>query len=187
MRSFRSYIPNALSVGRVPAAIAFLFLYSNTDIARFRIAVAIGFVALASDFLDGYLARRWQVATQTGYFLDGLGDKTFHFAVLLVILREHASPTLLIWLLTVREVVLYALRTLDTDLEGNLKRLRQLSRYHAFFIRIYFGAFFVFDGLGFVGRHEPNIMLYGEIFGWIAVVLGYLAIAKLTKNIAQES
>jgi CDP-diacylglycerol--glycerol-3-phosphate 3-phosphatidyltransferase len=187
MHSYRRLIPNILSLSRVPAAILFLVFYSDNDIADFWVAIVVAFVALASDFLDGYLARKWRVTTQIGYFLDGLGDKTFHFAVLLVILREGESSTLLIWLLIIREVILYALRALDDKLAENMKQLRQFSRYHALFIRLYFAAFFVFDWFKFAGQQISTVMIFGEIFGWVAVGLGYFAIARLIQKIVRES
>jgi CDP-diacylglycerol--glycerol-3-phosphate 3-phosphatidyltransferase len=187
MVAFQRHFPNALSLSRVPAAIAFLLAYSATDSTRFVVALSIGLAALATDFADGYLSRRWNVTSEVGYFLDGLGDKSFHCAVLLVMMREEASPAVLIWLLIIREIVLYALRTLDPQRSRNLKQLRAYSRYHAFFIRLYFGVFFAVDGLNVFDRPPVQILHFGDALGWVAAIVGYAAIAILVRNIDRET
>jgi CDP-diacylglycerol--glycerol-3-phosphate 3-phosphatidyltransferase len=67
--------PNVISVVRIaliPAIVA--LIVKDTDAARWA-AVAIFIVGAASDFLDGYLARRHGMTTATGAWLDPLSDK----------------------------------------------------------------------------------------------------------------
>lgn len=63
-------LPNLLSLLRIPLAIAFL-LYRDTAVRLVLIALAA-----ASDYLDGYLARR-RGRTRVGAILDPVTDKTF--------------------------------------------------------------------------------------------------------------
>lgn len=187
MDSWWRQVPNALSLSRVVGAVAFLLTYTNADLKSYAIAVTIAIIAIITDFLDGYLARRWGVASEFGYFLDGLGDKTFYFAVLIVMTSEGASTNFLAWLLIAREVVLYALRALDRNRAKNLRRLRALSRYHALFIRLYFLCFLLRDGTKLMAYHTPVILHYGDVFGYIAVALGYISIVIQTRSIVRES
>lgn len=162
-------------------------VYSNKDSFRFALASAIAALAIATDVLDGFLARRWGLASEFGYFLDGLGDKTFYFAFLLIIVREGHSPALLAWILMVREIVLYALRALDINRADNLRRLRNLSRYHALFIRLFFFCILTVDGARFSGFDLQWIVPIGNALGVVAAVLGFLAIFRQTRSIVQES
>lgn len=187
MPEWQKQVPNVLSLSRVPGAVIFLLLYSDTRPAAFIAAMVIATIAIVTDFLDGILARRWCVSSDLGYFLDGLGDKAFYFAVLLVMMREHATNDVLVWLLIAREVFLYALRSIDEHRADNMKRLRQLSRYYALFIRLYFLAFVVHDGLRIWGIAVPNVLNYSDAFGYIAVALGYASITALMRNIAQRA
>ena len=69
--------PNVISVVRIaliPAVVA--LIVRDTDPARWA-AAAIFTVGAASDFLDGYLARRHAMTTPTGAWLDPLSDKLF--------------------------------------------------------------------------------------------------------------
>lgn len=63
-------LPNLISLLRIPLAIVFL-LYRDTTLRLVLIALAA-----ASDFLDGYLARR-RGRTRLGAILDPVTDKTF--------------------------------------------------------------------------------------------------------------
>ena len=69
-------------------------------------------VAAATDWLDGYLARRWQVTTAFGAFLDPVADKLL-VAVALVLVVQ-ATPTAMMALFAAviigREITISALR-----------------------------------------------------------------------------
>jgi CDP-diacylglycerol--glycerol-3-phosphate 3-phosphatidyltransferase len=74
-------VPNLLSLMRIP--LAFLFLQDN---ALYR-AVAIG-LALISDGLDGYYARKLKQISAVGAWLDPISDKLFVAVVLAVFFSE---------------------------------------------------------------------------------------------------
>ncbi len=79
-------LPNFLSLLRLP--LAFIFLQDNP---YFR-ALAI-FIAMATDGLDGFVARRYQLVNRVGTLLDPLTDKFFVFFVLTVLIGEgRLSP-----------------------------------------------------------------------------------------------
>lgn len=67
-------------------------------------------VAAATDFVDGYLARRWDLTTKLGSFLDTTADKLLVTGVLVALVAvERASP----WIATIivgRELVILGLR-----------------------------------------------------------------------------
>ena len=74
-QEWRSHIPNYLTfarVGAVPVLIA-TFYVEQSAAARVP-AVLFGAIAL-TDWLDGYLARRWKVQSELGAFLDPVADK----------------------------------------------------------------------------------------------------------------
>lgn len=75
-------ISNGLSLLRAP--LAFLFLVENTV---FRIAAIA--LAMLTDSIDGYLARRRNTVTQLGAVLDPAMDKFFVFFALTVLLLEE--------------------------------------------------------------------------------------------------
>lgn len=75
-------LPNIITSLRIP--LAFVFLYENTG---FRLIALI--LAMLSDGLDGYLARRQNQISRFGTFLDPFADKFFVFFILAIFLKEH--------------------------------------------------------------------------------------------------
>jgi CDP-diacylglycerol--glycerol-3-phosphate 3-phosphatidyltransferase len=73
-------------------------------------AAVLCFVAAATDWIDGRLARRWGVTTKLGSFLDTTADKLLVSGVLVALLTvDRASP----WIVGViigRELVIMGLR-----------------------------------------------------------------------------
>jgi CDP-diacylglycerol--glycerol-3-phosphate 3-phosphatidyltransferase len=169
----RKAIPNALSVIRLPAALAFLIFYEPSNKILYCIAVSIAIFAVCTDILDGYLARKWKVTSDLGYFLDALGDKSFHLAVLVVMLHSGALSLTMAWAFILRDILIYAARGLDRRMWDNVKRLRPLSRAAVVSIRLYFLGFVVSDGLTFLPVRAPHAIEYYQLFGYIALALSY--------------
>jgi CDP-diacylglycerol--glycerol-3-phosphate 3-phosphatidyltransferase len=65
--------------------LAFLFLFENTTIRIIAILLA-----MLTDSIDGYLARKWHTATRFGAVLDPAMDKLFVVFCLGVLLSEHS-------------------------------------------------------------------------------------------------
>jgi CDP-diacylglycerol--glycerol-3-phosphate 3-phosphatidyltransferase len=74
-------IPNVITLARLPLAV--LFLLADTTAER---VIILG-MASASDFIDGWLARRFRRTTRSGALLDPIADKTFVLAALTAFLR----------------------------------------------------------------------------------------------------
>lgn len=69
-------------------------------------------IAGITDWLDGYLARRWNVESRFGAFLDPVADKLMVATVLILIVEFDASPWLTIPAIVIigREITISALR-----------------------------------------------------------------------------
>ncbi len=65
-------LPNALSIGRGVSGPAIAYLIVEEQWPAALVAVS---VSGATDWLDGYLARRWRLQSVLGSYLDPLGDK----------------------------------------------------------------------------------------------------------------
>ncbi|MHC4101831.1 MAG: CDP-alcohol phosphatidyltransferase family protein [Planctomycetota bacterium] len=76
-------VPNLLSVLRLGLAAAFPIIPYEQQYWHWRVVVvaAAGF----SDWLDGFVARRWGVKSPSGVLLDATADKLFVFSVVLTL------------------------------------------------------------------------------------------------------
>ncbi|MFO0828458.1 MAG: CDP-diacylglycerol--glycerol-3-phosphate 3-phosphatidyltransferase [Phycisphaerales bacterium] len=81
--AIRRTLPNSLTLARLVIAAAFFATLSLTlrmgphvDRALWgNLAIGLFVVAASTDFLDGYLARRWQVVSDFGRIMDPFVDK----------------------------------------------------------------------------------------------------------------
>lgn len=102
--------PNVISVVRIaliPAVV--VLIVRDTDPARWA-AAAIFTVGAASDFLDGYLARRHAMTTPTGAWLDPLSDKLFVAVPAVVLSIRGEFPWWATAVIVAREVAVTWLR-----------------------------------------------------------------------------
>jgi CDP-diacylglycerol--glycerol-3-phosphate 3-phosphatidyltransferase len=79
---------------------------------RYLGSAAVFTFASVTDWLDGYLARRWGQLTPFGAFLDPVADKLIVAVALVLLVEVHASAILAIPALVIvgREIVVSALR-----------------------------------------------------------------------------
>lgn len=70
--SFYKYIPNALTILRLLGTPLTLWIIAKGELTT---AFWFFFAICITDWLDGYLARRWQVTSKLGQVLDPLADK----------------------------------------------------------------------------------------------------------------
>ena len=69
-------IPNMLTLGRILFIPIFILLLSvGPSPVLHKIAAIIFAIASITDYLDGYLARKWQVVSNFGKFADPMADK----------------------------------------------------------------------------------------------------------------
>jgi CDP-diacylglycerol---glycerol-3-phosphate 3-phosphatidyltransferase len=88
-------IPNLVTLSRVPflfAVVALLFLpWHFTATAAFAVFV----IGSITDWLDGYLARRYKLISNFGKLMDALTDKVFVVGVMIAMLVPTRGPALL--------------------------------------------------------------------------------------------
>lgn len=185
MGNFSPHIPNALSLSRIPLAVIFLILYDAHSMGRFLLGLCIILLALATDLIDGRLARYLEVANPLGSLIDGLGDKAFHVAIFLTIARDRPSDITLIWALIFREIVTYAIRVIDLDAFSTMRRFRWASLVYAGLVRVYFLLFFASEVLHSFRVSEPIFLFVGSVCGYSAALFGYLILARLTYAVAE--
>ncbi|WP_028237951.1 CDP-diacylglycerol--glycerol-3-phosphate 3-phosphatidyltransferase [Stutzerimonas azotifigens] len=116
-------IPNLLTVLRVLLIPFFILLFYLPFSWSYFAAALVFAVAAATDWLDGYLARRLEQSTPFGAFLDPVADKLMVAVALVLLVEEHGNLwlTLPATIIIGREIVVSALREWMAELGARAK------------------------------------------------------------------
>ncbi len=120
--------PNAITVVRIamiPLILA--FTYYEGRVNSFVAGVLFA-VTGATDFLDGWVARRTGTVTVVGKFLDPLADKLIVVSVLVMLVHLGRVPAWLVILILAREFMVTGLRTMAMG-EGIVIAAGQEGKY----------------------------------------------------------
>jgi CDP-diacylglycerol--glycerol-3-phosphate 3-phosphatidyltransferase len=98
-----------LRVALVPVIMA-LVLVGPRVRYTFAIAAALFAIAAATDFFDGFLARRWAKATTLGSFLDTTADKLLVSGALVALVSVDRASAWIAFIIIGRELVILGLR-----------------------------------------------------------------------------
>ncbi|MDN4473636.1 CDP-diacylglycerol--glycerol-3-phosphate 3-phosphatidyltransferase [Demequina zhanjiangensis] len=102
-----SALPNVLTVLRligVPVMVVALLLDAGEQGAWRWAALVIFLAAAATDYLDGYLARRWEVVSDFGKLADPIADKALVLAALGTLIATDGLPWWPVAIIAFREV-----------------------------------------------------------------------------------
>ncbi|MBA4274996.1 MAG: CDP-diacylglycerol--glycerol-3-phosphate 3-phosphatidyltransferase [Alphaproteobacteria bacterium] len=106
----RAQIPMLLTYARIAAIPAMVVLWSiPVPHAPWWVLGLFAFASL-TDFLDGWLARRWHVTSALGAMLDQIADKLLVATVLIMLTYDHHIPAALAIVLLLRELLVSGLR-----------------------------------------------------------------------------
>lgn len=112
------FIPNILTLTRLLSAIAMLLLinYHQTIFYLFVFASI-------TDWLDGYLAKNFKLASKVGEVLDPIADKMLVISALLILLHYNKSLILLFAtaIIIMREFLVSAMRQILVESDAKLK------------------------------------------------------------------
>lgn len=113
-------LPNKITIVRIAMIPIFVAVYYVTAIPHnFMIAAIIFAVAAFTDFLDGYVARKYNMVTDMGKFLDPIADKVLVLTALVLMLTNGMlSPVfggICVSLIIAREMIVASLRMLSAS------------------------------------------------------------------------
>jgi CDP-diacylglycerol--glycerol-3-phosphate 3-phosphatidyltransferase len=127
-------VPNMLTVGRILLIPVFVLLTYDADPLASLWAGAVFALAAITDVVDGYLARRWNLVTVVGKFMDPLADKLIATAAMVMMVRLGRLGAWVVIVLLSREFIVSGLRTIAANegmviaagTEGKVKNALQL-------------------------------------------------------------
>lgn len=109
-------LPNKLTMFRVlliPFFIVFLLMPGIP--AGKWIALAVFIIASLTDLLDGHIARKYNLVTNFGKFMDPLADKLLVCSALICLIELDRIPSWMVILIIAREFVISGFRLIASD------------------------------------------------------------------------
>ncbi len=163
-------IPNMLTYGRIIAVplVAGLLMWGG-DRARL-VALSLYTLAAVTDFLDGYLARKWQQQSALGRMLDPIADKVLVSVVLLVLAADGVLGGGHMWaaiIILAREVLVSGLREFLGELRVSVP-VTQIAKWKTTAQLLAIG-FLIAGPAG--DKFVPHTTDFGILFLWIAAAL----------------
>ncbi|MGD1716720.1 CDP-diacylglycerol--glycerol-3-phosphate 3-phosphatidyltransferase [Dapis sp. BLCC M172] len=111
-------IPNSITFSRLLGVPIILYTLKTPTNQNLWICLVIFLIASATDFLDGYLARKLNQITDLGKFLDPLVDKLLVLAPLLALIELGKVPAWGVFLILGRELTIAGWRVNQTKISG---------------------------------------------------------------------
>ena len=163
------HIPNALTILRfllVPVFAYMLFICPCENSAHAALIIFI--IASLTDYVDGYLARKWQVISDFGKIMDPLADKLLVLTALLglTMLPPFHLSYLIFGIILFREVGITILRevfqhkgiVVAADKLGKLKTVMQML-----------GIIFALAVMAYMPQVSRGLIQAVQIWFWIVV------------------
>ena len=110
-------LPNKLTLFRVVLIPFFVFFLLAPYFEEYGnyIAVAIFIVASITDFLDGKIARKYNLVTNFGKFMDPLADKLLVCSALICLIQLELIPAWVVIIIIAREFIISGFRLVASD------------------------------------------------------------------------
>ena len=110
-------LPNKLTILRVIMIPVFvLFMLTGLGGAASKwIALALFIIASLTDLLDGHLARKHNLVTNFGKFMDPLADKLLVCAAMICLVENGQLPSWIVIVIISREFIISGFRLIASD------------------------------------------------------------------------
>ncbi|SDJ71098.1 CDP-diacylglycerol--glycerol-3-phosphate 3-phosphatidyltransferase [Sediminibacillus albus] len=176
-------IPNRITLSRIFLIPIFIVLLSipfdwgnwnigDNDLPVSHFAAALLFiVASATDWVDGFYARKYNLVTNLGKFLDPLADKLLVASALILLVEMGSAPAWIVILIISREFAVTGLRLVAAG-EGIVLAASQMGKLKTVLQIVAISALLLHDfPFSYIGIPFGLITLYLALI--ITVVSGY--------------
>lgn len=158
-------LPNSITLSRLLGLPIVVYCLYGDELTTRWIGFGVFLIAALTDWLDGYLARKLDLVTDLGKFLDPLVDKLLILIPLLILIDLHLVSAVGVCLILARELTIAGWRVGQTQISGaNIwGKLKTTSQIVAIAM--------IIAPVSSLGWSIANWHLYCSIAFWLAVAL----------------
>lgn len=174
-------LPNTITLMRV-GVVPFLFILLLEPGEFWSLILAVLFViASITDFFDGYIARKYQMITTMGKFLDPIADKIIVNTAMIVMIPIGRIPAWIVAITIIRDLIVDVIRSIassdgiyiQASIIGKQKTVTQIIAVTA--LMIHYSIF------GINAHKVGTVILYIALF--LTIYSGIDYFIKLYKSI----
>lgn len=174
-------LPNKLTIFRV-ILIPFFVVLLLFDITAYDkwIALAIFIIASLTDFLDGHIARKYNLVTNFGKFMDPLADKLLVCSAMICLVELSRIPAWVVIVIIAREFIISGFRLVASD-NGVVIAASYWGKFKTVFQMVMICLM--------IADLEP-LALVTQIVMWVALVLTVVSLVDYlikNKGVMQEN
>src|SRR2546430_5957152 len=140
-------VPNILSLSRILATVVIFVLVLINSPLGFLVAPVLFVLGSGTDFLDGYIARRYKLVSPLGVFLDLTADKVFVSVILIALVQVGLVPAWIVAVIIAREFLVTGLRSMASA-KGKVIPAGKWGKQKTLITMIAMGALVLAKGLG---------------------------------------
>ena len=166
-------LPNKLTIARVIMIPLFLIcLYLNIGCGKY-IAVGIFILASLTDLLDGKIARKYNLVTNFGKFMDPLADKLLVCSALIALVDLNRIAAWIVIIIIAREFIISGFRLVASD-NGVVIAASYWGKFKTTFQMVM---------ICLMIANFPQLQILTNIIMWIALILTVVSLIDyLVKN-----
>lgn len=138
-------IPNLLSYIRLIMLPVFLYMYrSATGTSDYVRAFVLLAVAMLTDALDGFIARKFNMVTQWGKIIDPVADKLLQFILTLALLGNYPQMWLFVIVFMIKEIYMIIMNFWLVRYDPEIVRARSFGKVVTVLIDVTVGLLLIF-------------------------------------------
>ena len=175
----KEQIPNVLTIGRILFIPLFILILTLGHSQASHLLAAIIFaVASITDYLDGYLARKWNVVSNFGKFADPMADKLLVMSAFIMLIELGMAPAWVVAIIICRELAVTGLRLLLVEMGGTVLAAAMPGKIKTF--SQMFAIIFLLLHWNLIGQLLLYIALFFTIYSGYAYFKGSAHVFKGT-------
>ncbi len=168
-------IPNILCYLRIIMVGLFLYFYNTAkEPSDYYIATIVVMLSGITDFLDGKIARKFNMVTDLGKVIDPIADKLMQFAMLITLTFNVKNMYMLTIYLIIKEVVLALIALIILKTKG--RRLNGAKWYGKVCTAVLYVVMLVFVAVPQLNSYMKNTLL---IICALAITLSFVMYIRL--------
>lgn len=108
-------LPNAITLLRIGVIPVLFFLLASPSEMWSSVIAVIFVCAALTDLLDGYIARKYQIVTTMGKFLDPVADKIIVNTAMILMIPTGRIPAWMVAIIIIRDFVVDGMRSIASS------------------------------------------------------------------------